>query len=128
MTPNDTDTGAEPAAGTPDLTLIDMVRLLVGNGRLLAEAEVELRKAQAAFVARRAKRIALQVVLALFFLFFALMALVVGLIVALAPLIGGWGAMILVVLALIALTGLCAMGAVRGAKAIAQGLKGGSEP
>lgn len=122
MTPDDTKPGR--TAGGPEPTLAEMVRMLLGNARLLAEAEVELRKAQAAFVARHAKRIALLVVLALFFLFFLLMALVVGLLLALTPLIGGWGAMGVVMLALALALGLSLRGALRGVKAIARGLKG----
>ncbi|WP_226019334.1 phage holin family protein [Novosphingobium sp. FKTRR1] len=122
MTPDDKADRAPLGAQEP--SLVEMVRLLAGNARLLAEAEVELRKAQAAFIARHAKRIALLVVFGLFFAFFALMALVVGLLLALTPLVGGWGAMAIVVVALALLTGLCALGAVSGAKAIARGLKG----
>jgi len=127
VTPDDTEAGPFVSKGS-DPTLIEMVRLLVGNARLLAEAEVELRKAQAAFVARHAKRIALLVVLALFFLFFLLMALVVGLLLALTPLIGGWGAMGVVLLALGIATGLCVRGALRGVKSIARGIKGEPMP
>lgn len=121
--PTDARTGAGPAdADGP--TLIAMLRSLTGNLRLLAEAEVELRKSQAAFVAGHAKRIALMAVLALFFLFFLLMALVVGLLLALNPLLGGWGAMGVVALALLVLTGACVLAVVRGTKALVRGLKG----
>ena len=100
-----------PLIDEPDDTararsLADDVRNLVGDGRVLLEAELAYQKSRAAVAGAGAKGIAGWGTLALVLVYFALMALVLGLLLALAPLIGGWGAMAAVTLGLLAFAGL----------------------
>lgn len=104
------DDGIDPR---PDASLFGVLRALIDDATLVWEAETGYWRALAALVLRRARSIAILLVLALFFVFFALMALVVGLLFALAPLIGPWGALAVVTLALAGLAGWCLWRALR---------------
>lgn len=110
MTEEKVQTEGETAG---DDSLLGGARALLEDGQTLLAAEIEFQKARVGFVLGRAKGILALAALALALLFFALMALVVGLLLALAPLIGPWGALVVVVLGLLAATGLCVLGAVR---------------
>lgn len=87
-------------------SLSDDLRQLVADGRTLLEAELAYQKSRAAVAGQGAKGVAGWGLLAIALLFFTLMALVMGLLLALTPLLGGWGAMVVVVLALLTATGL----------------------
>lgn len=107
-----------------DPSLVDLIGVLVEDGRTLFEAETGYWRAALAVVLGGAKRIALLLVLALFFVFFALMALVVGLLIALGSLVGPWLATALVTLALAALAWGSALAAIRRGRRIAALLGG----
>lgn len=104
-------------AGEPsdsaERSLVDDVRQLVDDGRTLLEAELAYQKSRALVAGAGARGIAGWGALALALVFFALMALVMGLLLALAPLIGGFGAVIVVVLGLLIAAGLAGLAAAR---------------
>ena len=77
-------------------SLVEDVRALVEDGKLLAEAEIDFHKKRAVYAAGAAKGIGTRFVAAAVFGFFALMALVVGLVLALGQLITYWGSTALV--------------------------------
>jgi len=81
-------------------SLVALLTALIEDAQTLYAAETGYWRRALAFALARARTVALLLVLGLFLLFFTLMALVVGLLLALAPLIGPWGALVLVVLAL----------------------------
>ena len=94
-----------------DRSLVDDLRQLANDGRVLLEAELAYQKSRAVVAGQGAKGIAGWLALAL--VFFALMALVLGLMLVLAPLIGGLGATLVTVLGLLLAAGLSAWAAKR---------------
>ncbi|MCB2049597.1 MAG: phage holin family protein [Novosphingobium sp.] len=92
------------------------MRLIAGQVRTFAEAELAFQKARAAYAGSAAKTIALLGVIAAVFLFFAAMAAVFGTVIALGPSLGLWGAMAAVTLGLFLLAGICAAAAAAKAK------------
>ncbi len=104
---------AKEQAAAAERSLVDDVRQLVDDGRTLLEAELAYQKSRAAVAGAGARGIAGWGALALGLVFFALMALVMGLLLALTPLLGGWGAMLLVVLGLLVAAGLSGWAATR---------------
>lgn len=104
---------AKEQAAAAERSLVDDVRQLVDDGRTLLEAELAYQKSRAAVAGAGARGIAGWGALALALVFFALMALVMGLLLALTPLLGGWGAMLLVVLGLLVAAGLSGWAATR---------------
>lgn len=103
----------QPEEDARDRSLVDDVRQLASDGKTLLEAELAYQKSRAAVAGAGARGIAAWAALALALLFFTLMALVMGLLLALAPLIGGWGAMVVVVLGLLITAALSGWAAVR---------------
>jgi len=83
-------------------TVSDEIVDLLEDGRNYVQAELAFQKTRAAFVADRSKKGMAFLVGALALVHLALIALVVGLVIALAPMIGPWGAMVLVVILLLA--------------------------
>lgn len=122
----DPDDAAAPEAGEPSLA--ELLGVLIEDGQTLLEAEAGYWRAAAGYVLGGAKRIAILLVLALFFVFFALMALVVGLLLALGTLIGPWGALVVVTGALALAAWIFAMRAIRRGKRIAAVLTGKITP
>ena len=104
-------------------SLVDDVRELVADGRTLLEAELAYQKSRAALAGRTVKSMAGWIALALSLLFFALMALVMGLLLTLAPLIGPFGATLLVVVALLISAGLSGWVAARRWSAMSRRLR-----
>jgi len=96
-----------------DRSLVDDLRQLATDGRVLLEAELAYQKSRAVVAGQGAKGIAGWLALALALVFFALMALVLGLMLVLAPLIGGFGATLVTVLGLLLAAGLSAWAAKR---------------
>lgn len=96
------DTADDIAA---ERSLVEDVRALVEDGKLLAEAEIDFHKKRASYAANAAKGIGARFAAAAVFAFFALMALVVGLVLALGQVITYWGstAVVTAVLAIIAI-------------------------
>lgn len=90
-------------------SLVEDVRALVEDGKLLAEAEIDYHKKRALYAASAAKGITVLFGAAAVLAFFAGMALVVGLVLALGQLITYWGSTALV-------TGVLAIGALLLAK------------
>ncbi|MAF30276.1 MAG: hypothetical protein CL820_06885 [Croceicoccus sp.] len=86
-------------------SLVEDVRALVDDGKLLAEAEIDFHKKRALYAAGAAKGIGARFAAAAVFGFFALMALVVGLVLALGQIITYWGstALVTAVLGIIAI-------------------------
>lgn len=118
----------EPDESDADRSLVDDVRQMVDDGRVLLEAELAYQKSRAAAAGAGIKGIAGWAALALALVFFALMALVMGLLLALASLIGGWGAMAVVVLGLLVSAGLAGVAATRRWKAMAAQLSAEDTP
>ncbi|MCJ2181831.1 phage holin family protein [Novosphingobium sp. 1949] len=100
-------------ADLESLTLAEDLRLLAGEAKVLARAELAYQKSRAGFVAGKLRTITGLLVLSLALLFFAAVALVVGLVFALAPILTAWGAMAVVTLGFVVLAGLCALAARR---------------
>lgn len=75
---------ADPA----ERSLVDDVRQMVSDGRILLEAELAYQKSRAAVAGQGAKSVAGWGALALALVFFALMALVVGLVLGLVQWLG----------------------------------------
>ena len=88
-----------------DRSLRDDLRLLAGDARAFAEAEVAYQKVRAAFIGREAQRIAVLGIVALVLLWFVVLAVVVGAILALTPNFGALVATLIVggVLAVLAI-------------------------
>ncbi len=97
-------------------SLVEDVRALVEDGKLLAETEIDYHKKRALYAATAAKGIAALFGAAAILAFFAAMALVVGLVLALGQLITYWGSTALV-------TGVLAIGALLLAKTASTRLK-----
>ncbi|MGH6746813.1 phage holin family protein [Novosphingobium sp.] len=112
---------APPLQEGEDLSLIEDVRLLLGEARTFAQAEVTYQKTRAAYLAAETKSIAVLGVGAAVFVFFALMALVLGAVIAVGTLIGPWLAMVAVPVAILLVAlfmGLSARGRVKRMMAI----------
>jgi len=90
-------------------SLAEDLRQLADEAKALAQAEFAFQRSRAAYTAAQSRSIALLLVVAVVLVFFALMALVVGTVIALGPLIGRWGAMVIVTLALVLFAGGCAL-------------------
>lgn len=90
-------------------SLVEDVRVLVEDGKLLAQAEIDYHKKRALYAATAAKGITALFGAAAVLAFFAGIALVVGLVLALGQIITYWGSTALV-------TGVLAIGALMLAK------------
>lgn len=77
-------------------SLVEDVRALVEDGKLLAEAEIDYHRKRALYAATAAKGISALFGAAAILAFFAAMALVVGLVLALGQIITYWGSTALV--------------------------------
>lgn len=84
-------------AAPPRASLTEDILSLVEDGKTYAEAELNFQKSRIFFVANRSKSAALYVAFALGFVHLALVALVLGGLLALTPVIGAFGATVLVV-------------------------------
>lgn len=80
---------SSPSASEEDLSTIEVVRLLIAEGRDYAAHEVQRQKLRAAIMGKAARDAAILGVVALFLLMGSLIAGLVGLVLALAPLVGG---------------------------------------
>lgn len=109
-----------------DPSLAQDMRLIAGQVRSFAEAELAFQKARAAYAGSAAKTIAALGVVAAVLLFFASMAAVFGTVIALGPLLGLWGAMAAVTLGLLVLAAICAISAGLKAKRMKTVLSEGS--
>lgn len=89
---------ADPAA---ERSLVDDVKALVSDGRLLAEAELDYHKKRALYGASEGPRVAVNFAVAGVLALLAGIGLVVGLILALGQIITYWGSTVLVVGALL---------------------------
>ena len=101
---------ADPA----ERSLIDDLKLLAGDAKTLAEAEVAYQKSRAQAFGGGIGKIAGLAALAVLLVALALVGLVVGLIIALAPLLTAWGATAVVVLALLVFAAILALWAKAG--------------
>lgn len=103
----------EPAFGEAldpsDRSLIADLRLLAGDARTLAEAELAYQKSRAGAFAGGLGKIAGLGALAVLLVALALVALVVGLVIALTPILTAWGATAVVTIALLALALIMAL-------------------
>ncbi|WP_313439294.1 phage holin family protein [Novosphingobium sp.] len=107
---------APPTTEGEDLSLIEDVRLLAGEARAYAQAELAYQKARAAYAGAETRNIAILGVSAAVLVFFAVMALALGAVIAVGTLIGPWLSMIAVPVAILvvaAILGLSARGKVR---------------
>ena len=77
------------SASDEDISTIEVVRLLIAEGRDYAAHEVERQKLRATILGKAARDAAILGVIALFLLMGALIAALIGLIMGLAPLVGG---------------------------------------
>jgi len=78
-----------PSGSDEDLSTVEVVRLLIAEGRDYAANEVERQKLRATILGKAARDAAILGVIALFLLMGALIAGLIGLIMALAPLVSG---------------------------------------
>ena len=86
-----------PAALSDTPSLGDDVAALIDDGKTYFEAELQFQKSRATFVLDRSRSGAIYGVAAVIVMHLALIAFVVGAVIALAPVIGPWGATLLVV-------------------------------
>ncbi len=100
-----------PMAEGEDLSLMEDVRLLLGEARTFAQAELTYQKTRAAFVGAETRSIAVLGIGAVVLLLLAVVALVLGLVIALGTLIGPWLAMIVVPVAVLAVAAIMAISA-----------------
>lgn len=103
----------EPLEDLRERSLVDDLRQLAADGRVLAKAEAEFQKARAAYAGQQAGSIAALGAVGAILALVALIALAVGFIIALTPLITAWGATAAVVVVLLALAAGCAATAAR---------------
>jgi hypothetical protein len=96
-----------------DRSLIDDLRQLAADGRVLLEAELAYHKSRAVVAGAGAKGIAGWLALALALIFFALMALVLGLVLVLAEQIGALGATVAATIVLLIAAALAGWAAKR---------------
>ena len=92
-------------------SLVEELRQLAEEGRVLAQAEFAFQKSRAAYAGAESKTISLLLAFAAVLVFFSLMALVMGTVIALGPLLGPWGAMGAVTLLLLLIAATCAFSA-----------------
>ena len=125
----DTQAALTPAPQDEDLSLVEDVRLLIGEARTFAQAEVAYQKTRAAYVGAQNKAIAVLGLGAVVLVIFAVMALVLGAVIAVGTLIGPWLAMIVVPLAILIVAAIMGISARnRSKKMLALVLdKGGAE-
>ncbi len=125
----DTQAALTPAPQDEDLSLVEDVRLLIGEARTFAQAEVAYQKTRAAYVGAQTKAIAVLGLGAVVLVVFAVMALVLGAVIAVGTLIGPWLAMIVVPLAILIVAAIMGISARnRSKKMLALVLdKGGAE-
>lgn len=102
---------APPTEEGEDLSLIQDVRLLLGEARNFAQAEVAYQKTRAAYAGAQTRSIAILGVGAAILVFFALMALVIGAVIALGTVIGPWLSMIVVPVVILAAAVIMALSA-----------------
>ncbi|MBO9725562.1 MAG: phage holin family protein [Novosphingobium sp.] len=108
----DTQAALPPAvAEGEDLSLMEDVRLLVGEARTFAQAELAYQKTRAAFVGAETRSVAVLGIGAMVLVLLAIVALVLGLVIALGTLIGPWLAMIVVPVAVLAVAAIMAVSA-----------------
>lgn len=108
--PDNLDPSASADAGQhEDPSLAQDMRLLAGEVRALAEAELAFQKARATYAGSAAGVIAVLGIVAAVLVFFAVMAAILGTIIALSASLGVWGAMATVSLSLLALAVICAL-------------------
>lgn len=100
-----------PVTEGEDLSLMEDVRLLVGEARTFAQAELAYQKTRAAFVGAETRSIAVLGIGAVVLVLFAVVALVLGLVIALGTLIGPWLAMIVVPVAVLVVAAIMAVSA-----------------
>jgi len=100
-----------PMAEGEDLSLMEDMRLLLGEARTFAQAELTYQKTRAAFVGAETRSIAVLGIGAVVLLLLAVVALVLGLVIALGTLIGPWLAMIIVPVAVLAVAAIMAISA-----------------
>lgn len=91
-----------------DITLGEDLRLLAGEAKVLARAELAFQKSRAAYASRQVRKIVALAIVTLGLVLVAAMAFVVGLVIALAHLLGPWGAMVVVTLGLLGVAAACA--------------------
>lgn len=96
-------------AGVDDVGIGQLVTQLAGDAREMAQAEIALAKARAAFAVTRYKWAAIYFTVAGVLGLVASIALLVGLIISLATLIGPWLATLSVVGVVLVLAGILAM-------------------
>jgi uncharacterized membrane protein YqjE len=92
-----------------DRSLIEDLRLLAGDAKSLAQAEIAYQKSRAGVIGGGLGKIAGLGALALLLVWLALVALVVGLLFALVPLLTAWGATAVVTVGLLILAGIIAL-------------------
>lgn len=97
------------ASGPADRSLTDDLRLLAGDAKSLALAEIAYQKSRAQVLGGGLGRIAALGAIALLFLWLALVALVIGLLFALSPLLTAWGATAVVTIGLLLLALVAAL-------------------
>lgn len=97
------------ATDPADRSLIEDLRLLAGDAKSLAQAEIAYQKSRAGVIGGGLGKIAGLGALALLLVWLALVALVVGLLFALIPLLTAWGATAVVTVGLLVLAGVVAL-------------------
>ena len=117
-----------PLTEGEDLSLMEDVRLLVGEARTFAQAELAYQKTRAAFVGAETRTIAILGIGAVVLVLLAVVALVLGLVIALGTLIGPWLAMIVVPVAVLAIAAIMAISARARLKQMVALLKGKDNP
>jgi uncharacterized membrane protein YqjE len=103
------NTGPSATADPADRSLLDDLRLLAGDAKALAKAEVAYQRSRASAFGGLIGKTAALGALATLLLFLALVALVVGVLIALIPLLTAWGATAVVTAALVLLAGISAL-------------------
>lgn len=97
------------ATDPADRSLIEDLRLLAGDAKSLAQAEIAYQKSRAGVIGSGLGKIAGLGALALLLVWLALVALVIGLLFALIPLLTAWGATAVVTVGLLVLAGVVAL-------------------
>lgn len=110
MDGNHSDEAMETDASDPaERSLTDDLRLLAGDAKSLALAEIAYQKSRAQVLGGGLGKIAGLGAIALLLLWLALVALVVGLLFALSPLLTAWGATAVVTIGLLLLALVAAL-------------------
>ncbi len=97
------------SADAADRSLVDDVRQLASDGRVLVEAELAYQKSRALVAGEGAKGVIAYIALGAALVFFALVALTVGLLIALTPWLTALGATAAVTLGLLGGAALCGL-------------------